>query len=232
MNSHTTQTVLSLPAFAHRLMLLGAFKVTDEGYTIKSHEAEPSARPSPYYVNLRIPENKDGTLTYGEVTSVAGFFYEYLTKHQIKFDGIVGLPRAGEPFARALQDLLYHGHGHPSYPLLTMQKEEGPDGRKIGKVLRERELPRGSRVLVLDDLISRSHTKKEAVEELVRAGYTVTDVLVFLDREQAGGKELRSMGVRLHSVITISALLRIYEEDQSLTPAEVSSIRQYVASFT
>ena len=221
-----------LSHFARRLLSIGAVKIdTKMGFKLKLHQTNPTAPLSPYYFNLRIANNKGGPLTYTEVNDVGSFFYEYLKEHAIEYQGIAGVPRAGEPFAKALQEIVCHGspEGY-SLPLLTLEKEEGETGRKIGKVIKTQDLPRGSRVLLLDDLITRADSKKEAVDQLRNAEFEVTDILVFLDREQGATAELKKSGITLHSIATVSSLLKIYEDEHFITPQDVAKIRVYMAT--
>lgn len=221
----------TLAHFACELLKIGAVKIdTKKGFRLKLHETNPDAPLSPYYFNLRTAENKGGPLTPWEVNSIAGFFYGRIRRDTIEFQGIAGVPRAGEPFAKALQDMIYHAPGNHSIPLLTLGKEEEESGRKIGKLLRDRDLPRGSQVLVVDDLITKAGSKKEAIDSLQDAGYRVTDILVFLDREQGAETELQKLGIRLHSIVTISSLLKIYGREHLLTAQDLASIRAYMTT--
>jgi len=223
-----TTTEKKLVTFAHRLFSIGAFKVDiKNGFRVKSHDIRPDTPLSPYYLNLRIGENKKGKLTSTEVNEIGNFFYNYLQKNPIEYQGIAGVPRAGEPFAKALQEIVYYAQSH-ALSLVTLKKEEDETGRKIGKVLKTQDLPRGSNVLLLDDLITKADSKREAVDQLRRDGFLVTDILVFLDREQGAEVELKKLGITLHSVVNISFLLKIYEEEHLITPEDVAHIHTYM----
>jgi orotate phosphoribosyltransferase len=219
-----------LAAFARRLFSIGAVKIdTKVGFKMKLHEKKPDAPLSPYYFNLRIRENKNGPLTYGEVEATARLCYQYLQRAGVEFDGICGVPHAGEPFTKALQEIFYL-HESRMVPVITLDKEEAGSNRKIGTVTKVQDLPRGSKVLLLDDLITKAGSKLEAVAQLEHAGFAVTDCLVFLDREEGGAEGLLTHGVRLHAVTTLTELLELYERDGTVTPAEALVIRDYMAT--
>jgi orotate phosphoribosyltransferase len=230
MDIQTTDTTQELALFARRLMAVEAVKIdTKKGFRLKLHESHPDAPLSPYYFNLRIPENKGGPLTYSEVESIGKFFHRYALKAGLQFDALCGVPRAGEPFAKVLQDLFYHSPGNVSYPIITLNKVESAGGRKIGEVLRSRDMPLGSRVLLVDDLITEAGSKVEAIVSLRGAGFIVNDVIVFLDREQGASAELLKLGVRLHAITTVTGLLDIYEKEGLITQGDVAAIREYRA---
>ncbi len=180
---------LNLPVFARRLFSIGAVKIdTATGFKLKLHETQPDAPLSPYYFNLRIAENK-GPLTYSEVEEIGRFFHNKIVTDKINFDGICGVPKAGEPFAKALQEILYYSPLRRSVPLLTLQKETYDDRRHIGSIVRAQNLPRGSKVLLLDDLITKADSKLEAIAVLKAAGY---EVIVFA-ATGTGGRTMESL---------------------------------------
>lgn len=232
MHTHSTEPFTpDLAKFGRRLMDIGAVKIdTKQGFRLKLHETKPDAPLSPYYFNLRIPENKGGPLTYGDVDSIGRLFHRALTRAEVRFDALCGVPRAGEPFAKVLQDLFYHSAGNVSYPLITLDKIEGERGRKIGPVLRRRDVPPGSIVLLVDDLITKADSKVEAINSLRDHGYDVKDLIVFLDREQGAKEELEKMGTRLHAIVTVTELLSIYQTGGLITERDMDAIRAYRAA--
>jgi len=65
----------------------------------------------------------------------------------------------------------------------------------------------GDRALVIDDVITTGGAKLEAIVPLREAGLVVEDILVLVDRGQAGAQALAAAGLRLHSVLKVGALL-------------------------
>ncbi len=72
----------------------GAFK-------LKLHEKNPDAPLSPIYLTLRIPEN-GGPLTDDDVEVIGQELYAMVQREGVIFDLVVGIPRAGEPFAKVV----------------------------------------------------------------------------------------------------------------------------------
>lgn len=223
-----TQTIAapSLSAFARRLHQIGAFQIdTEKGFTLKLHETDPEAPRSPYYCNLRIPqsEGKSGPLTFGDVETIARFFYVLITKSGFHFDALVGVPHAGEPFAKELADILKRIERR-QVPLIELDK-------KTGAVLNPHLLQEGMKVLLVDDVITNAGSKLRTMKRLKQMRCVVTDCLVFLDREESGAEELITRGIQLHVITTVSQLLALYEQEKLITEAQADKIRDHLNTF-
>lgn len=225
----TPYDAADLARFALRLREIGAVKIDmEKGFRFKHHEKFPDAPLSPTYVNLRVPENK-GTLGEPEVGEVARFMHVYLRKYGIPFDGMCGVPRAGEPFVRALQQRIYETE-HVYVPVMSLGKEEGPSGRRVSRLLKAEGLPRKSRVLLVDDLITTSLSKIEAIDVLHHEDYLVEHCIVFLDRGQGGPAEMAARGVQLHRIMDFGPLFDIYRHHGAISDDEYARIMAYQAS--
>lgn len=192
----------------------GAIKFGE--FLLKLHEKTPLAPPSPIYLNLRTPDNpKPGPLTPKLVRKM-GKYLRYLSMiNALEFDYIVGIPRAGEPFAEAFA-IAYKKATGKTIPVLKLNKEELETRRKIGHMITGAFEP-GKIVLVIDDLISEADSKFEAIEALEANGLVVKNVLVFVDREMGGGLELLRRGYVLHTAIGLSRLFSHYVNVGSIT---------------
>ncbi len=211
---------------ALRLMQIGAIKIdTEKGFKLKHHEQRPEAPLSPVYINLRVPDNK-GVLEPGDVGTIARLMYAFLSKHRISFQGICGIPRAGEPFARAMQRLIQEEEKN-RLPVLTLEKTESETSRQVGKVLESEGLPKGSMVLLVDDLISTSLSKIEAATALRQAGYQVNHCMVFLDREMGGRQRSHAQGLEVHSIENFTSLFLTYRDLELITDEQFTKIMAY-----
>lgn len=227
--SLTPYTATDLSRFALRLLHIGAVKIDmEKGFRFKHHEKFPQAPLSPTYVNLRVPENK-GTLGEAEVEEVARFMHVYLRQHNVEFDGMCGVPRAGEPFVRALQRRIYEAE-KIYVPVMTLGKEEGPEGRRVSGLLKTEGLPRKARILLVDDLITTSLSKLEAIEVLRHEDYLVEQCIVFLDRGQGGPDEMAARGVQLHRIMGFAPLFDIYRHEGAISDGDYRRIMDYQAS--
>jgi orotate phosphoribosyltransferase len=194
----------------------------------KPHEKNPEAPRSPIHINLRAAADKEGPLTEEDLQSIAGFFWLYIHAAKISFAGIAGIPRAGNLIAKAMQAHVYEERGD-YYPRLTLQKEEREGRGRIGRLLSTESLPRGEKVLLVEDLITKADLTEEAVECLRDQKYVVTDALVFLDCERGGFKKLQRMGVKLHSIITIGAMLDFYRREGLIKREAYEAVKEYLA---
>ena len=84
-------------------------------------------------------------------------------------------------------------------------KTHGVKGGEKGKV--EGKYEAGQRVLVVDDLITRAHTKLESIGILEAHGLKVVGVLMLVDREQGGVQKLEAAGYKVRTIYKASELL-------------------------
>ncbi len=161
---------------------LGAVKLGK--FTLKSGQA------SPLYIDLRLLVSAPRLMA--EVAMAMSGMLAGL-----RFDRIAAIPYGGLPIGQAVS--LAAGQ-----PLVYVRREVKDYGTR--KPI-EGTFAAGETVVVLDDLITTGSSKLEAIEPLVSAGLKVTDVVVLVDREQGGKKELADKGLKLHSVMTVSDLL-------------------------
>lgn len=174
---------------------------TERGFYLKLHEKNPEAPLSPFYLNLRTPDNpKKGPLTPEVVELGARCMYLLAQMNKLKYGAVIGVPRAGDPFAESFGI-------QAGVPCYFLDKQEGGGKRRI--VLHGGLPVSVKRAALIDDLITEADSKIEAVEA-VRDDTTVRDVIVSVDREQGGGKELAKIGCELHANFTISELLDFY----------------------
>jgi uridine monophosphate synthetase len=86
----------------------------------------------------------------------------------------------------------------------------------------------GETALLVDDLITRGHSKLEAIESLEAAGLAVRDVLVLIDREQGGEDDLTSRGYRLHAALKLTRLLAALRASDRMSQEEHEAILAYL----
>ena len=147
-------------------------------------------RHSPFYIDLRVLIAQPAVLR-----QVARAMVQEASA--LRFDCLAGIPYAGLPIAVAMS---LEGN----WPLVFPRKEAKEYGtrRQVEGVFQT-----GDRALVIDDVITTGGAKLEAIAPLRAAGLQVEDILVVVDREQSGTEALIAAGLRLHSVLKISALL-------------------------
>jgi orotate phosphoribosyltransferase len=174
--------------------------VVFNAFRLKLHEKNPEEPLSPIRITLRRPP--EGPLTEAAIEAIGRELYRLIRRKKILFDLVVGIPRAGEPFADVVSRLA-------KMPLLKLGKKTDGGVRKIDSIVGGK-YQAGQLVLLVDDLVTKADTKKEAIEVCEKAGLNVVGIVVFLDRQQGGSEELREAGYNLYSVFTLSALLDYY----------------------
>jgi orotate phosphoribosyltransferase len=202
------QEILASDLFEVGAIKFGAFK-------LKLHEKVPDAPLSPLYIDLRILRSFPKVLR-----NTIEVFKELVAG--LKFDLLADIPTAATPFVAILSYEM-------GIPMISPRKDEKTHGlsRRIDGVFQT-----GQRVLLLDDLITKADSKFEAIQVLQENGLHVQDVLVLVDREQGGARQLEEAGYRLHAVFKLKDLLRYYLTKGKLEPARYEEIMQYLAMST
>lgn len=197
-------------------------------FRLKLHEKQPDAPLSPIYLNLRTPDNKDGTLTPEILQQIAEVVM--MRAVLIDFDLVAGIPNAGTPIAEALVHHLTTDYINSPARLLHLGKVDQESGRRIVGVQEEIEEGEGRRVLLVDDLITQADTKFEAIAALEEDNFEVAALVVLVDREQGGSEQIMATGHLFISVFTLSDLLDYYVAEGRVDQAKADEVKQYVAA--
>lgn len=196
------------------------------GFLLKLHERNPSAPRSPVFFNLRTPDNpKPGPLLPHDVAAIGELLYHVTSDMHVGFDAVAGVPNAGDPFAAAIARRANARLERQIYRL-TLAKGEVGEQRRIGGIVEGSAEP-GSRILLVDDLVTKADSKVEALQQLRCAGYEVSDAIVLIDREQGGREELEAMGVRLYAAFTARALFTLYADMGCVDECTYHEVMEY-----
>lgn len=172
-----------------------------------------SGLKSPVYIDLRI------LVSFPEVLRLVA--RQLAAKSEgLKFDLIAGIPFAAIAIATAVSL-------ERNWKMVFPRKEQKDYGTKA---MVEGKFEKGQTVLVIDDLITTGASKFEAIAPLEKEGLIVKDVLVLVDREQGGKKELLNEGYHLHSVFTAAELLEILNEEKAIDILLYESAKEYFAN--
>lgn len=202
---------LAIELFKAKIPIFGNFP-------FKLHEKYPQAPLFLMKINLREPPR--GNLTDELLEEIGQHFVEMARNSNLKYDLVTGLPKAGEPLARAFIN------AHPVFTsnnLLFLEKEETQNKRRILPKI-TREFVEGQIVIVIDDVISLADTKIEGIEALRFHNLAVTDCLVIMDWELGAREILAEFGVKLHTGYTVSELLAIWIKNKFISKAKASQI--------
>ncbi len=215
-NPHRPKDQLAARLFQIGAIQFGAFR-------LKLHERKPDAPLSPIFVNLRTPENpKAGRLGLDELELIGQLFHEQTSS--MTFEALCGIPNAGEPIAHACA-ALFSG---PKMHMVKLTKKIETENRSITGIADTDHCVKGNIILLVDDVISEADSKIEAIKVLHTAGFIVNDVFVVVDRQMGGAQELASIGVRLHSLFTLSGLCFYYLSHNVITFEQAHEVINYL----
>ena len=169
-----------------------------------------SGKSSSYYVDLRVvpsdPETYQLAVT-AYLTVVNGL-------GEGNFDVVAGVATAGVTISSPLAYILRK-------PMVYVRKEE--KGHGLGKQVEGMVRP-GWRALVVDDLATTGGSIVSAVEALRRAGCTVNDALVLVDRLEGGKANLAKLGVKLSSFADVKDLVVTLHQQKKVTKGDYEAV--------
>ena len=195
-------------------------------FKISAHEQNPNLPLSPLY--LHYPKSDEaGCELLPQMFELIGYlFHKMILDQNIVFSKIAGIPAGADPFA---ETTAHHFSNIPDV-LLKFKKETDDVGSRIftGPIPSQRI--KSQKVLVLDDHTSGGYNKSLFVKMLEENNAVVTDVLTIVDREQGATEFLRSIGITLHSIFTISELLDYYVETKQISLQQHDEVRAYITA--
>ena len=194
----------SIADLIHRLFDIGAIKEGE--FKLKS------GITSPVYIDLRM------IISYPDLYQVTvDLLWEKMAT--LSFDHVGGVPYTALPFASGIA-ILYQK------PMLMTRKEVKDHGiiRAVEGAYNE-----GDTVMLIEDLVTSGASTLETVEKFKKAGLKVTDVVVFLDREQGGKKQLEKHGITLHAVCDLSTILDVLYNRGKIDGDAVDKIKAFIS---
>ena len=194
------------------LLDIGAVKFGS--FRLRLHETHPDAPLSPIYIDLRLIRSFPWLLR-----NIAGLMGRKVAAIAPRF--IADVPTAATPLASVMAVSF-------DLPMLTPRAEQKTHG--VRSQIEGAPIP-GSTVVVVDDLITHAESKLGAIALLRAAELIVSDVVVFLDREQGGKEQLAAAGCSLHSVIFLSEMLDFYVSEHRIEHKQRTAIDDYISQM-
>jgi orotate phosphoribosyltransferase len=153
-----------------------------------------SGQKSAYYINCKpVTLHPEGALATGRL------LFSLLSPD---VEAVAGLTLGADPIVTAVSVVsALEGRGIPG---LIVRKEAKGHGTMA--YIEGPTLTQGSKVAVLEDVVTTGKSAMLAVERLRGAGYQVDRVLSLIDREQGGAEFYRSVGLNFEAVFTIADL--------------------------
>ena len=152
-----------------------------------------SGKTSEHYVNC-----KPVTLTGRGLTLVSMMLLEHVDTSVVGGLTLGADPLvAGVSVCSALDGILVDA--------LIVRKE--PKGHGTGAWIEGPTLPEGTKVTVLEDVVTTGGSALKAAEKLRDAGYDVERVVAIVDRQEGGAEALKDAGLELKSLFILEELV-------------------------
>jgi orotate phosphoribosyltransferase len=153
-----------------------------------------SGQHSTYYINCKeVTLRAEGALAIGKLL---------LAELPPDTEAVAGLTLGADPIVTAVS--VVSAYQNCPIPALIIRKEAKGHGTKA--FLEGPSLETGSKVVVLEDVVTTGKSAMLAVERLRDAGYQVDQVLALVDRQQGGAQFYEDQGLKFHSLFTIADL--------------------------
>lgn len=153
-----------------------------------------SGRKSNFYFDTRKTAlHAEGSFFIGKALFQATRFID----RENTIRGVGGMTLGADPLATALS-LTSFMEGYP-YHAFIVRKELKAHGTK--KWLEgDSNIPAGSEVLVLEDVITTGTSALTAAQRVIDAGYRVRHLLAVVDREEGGKETIEKAGFNVYSL--------------------------------
>ncbi|XP_013382583.1 uridine 5'-monophosphate synthase isoform X4 [Lingula anatina] len=187
-----------------KLFEIGAVKFGN--FTLKS------GIQSPVYFDLRV------IISYPDLMiDVSEHLYQ-ASKTGSTYQSVCGVPYTALPLATCIST------AH-KFPMLIRRKEAKDYGTK--KIIEGHYKP-GDVCLVVEDVVTSGSSVLETVLSLQQEEINVTDAVVLVDREQGGKDMLKTKGIKLHSVCTITQILEVLGNMGKLEQDVINRTKQFI----
>lgn len=145
-------------------------------------------------------------------------FEDMIKKNRLRFDAVAGIATGGIPVASILADRL-------KKPLLYVRS--GPKGHGKGNVI-EGQFKRGSRVLVIEDLVSTGKSSLAAIQALKQDQARVTDCLaIFSYGFPAARVGFQRARCKLHTLTNLKTLMETAIRLKKITAKDRNLIESF-----
>ena len=151
-----------------------------------------SGKTSEHYVNC-----KPVTLTGRGLTLTS-----LLMLKEVNTSVVAGLTLGADPLGSGVS--LVSALDGRMVNALIVRKE--PKGHGTGAWIEGLLPPKGTKITVLEDVVTTGGSSIKAVEKLRDAGYVVERVVAIVDRKEGGVDAMKDVGLELHSLFQLEEL--------------------------
>jgi orotate phosphoribosyltransferase len=159
-----------------------------------------SGQRSSYYINgKQVTLHPQGALAIGRIL---------LSMLPLETQAVAGLTLGADPIVSAVS--VVSAYENRPIPALIIRKEAKGHGTRA--YIEGPSLPEGAKVVVLEDVVTTGQSAMKAVDRLREAGYTVTQVISLVDRQQGGAEFYQKAGLQFEAVYTIKEIQERYRQ--------------------
>jgi orotate phosphoribosyltransferase len=153
-----------------------------------------SGQASNYYINCKpVTLHPQGALWTGQL------LFSLLDRDT---QAVGGLTLGADPMVTAVS--IVSGLMNRPLPALIVRKQAKGHGTKVW--VEGQELPKGTIVTVVEDVVTTGNSAMDAATKLGFAGYVVRQVLCLVDRQQGGKEFIEQSGLKFQSLFCIGDL--------------------------
>ena len=161
-----------------------------------------SERISPYFFN-------SGVFSDGKsISIICNLFSQLIKEKNLQFANIFGPAYKGIPLAASLSSLLANNNNETNFVYDRKdQKQHGEKGDIVGNF-------KDGNTLIVDDVVTAGTAIKSTLEKLKKYNIKTNSLLVMLDREEKGSKEISASqelkedyNIDVYSLINISDVI-------------------------
>jgi orotate phosphoribosyltransferase len=193
-----TQENLSLQSSRQLLLdLFVRFAYREGDFTLSSGQR------SSYYIN-----GKEVTLRAEGALALGRLILELLPQDT---QAVAGLTLGADPIVSAVS--VVSAYENRPIPALIVRKEAKGHGTQA--YIEGPALPQGSKVVVLEDVVTTGRSAMLAVERLRAAGYLVEQIIALVDRQQGGSEFYQSVDLKFQSLFSIAELQEYYQKSSA-----------------
>jgi len=144
-------------------------------------------------------------------------------------DAIGGLTLGASPIA----DAVSYTSCIKGRDINTFVVRKAPKGHGLKRII-EGDIEKGSKVIIVDDVVTTGQSTIEAIEKAREFGLKVIKVLVLVDRQEGGKENIQNKGIDFESIITKQELLDAYYETtntEGITPGKPAKNKLQKANY-
>ena len=160
-----------------------------------------SGRKSEHYVNC-----KPMTLTGKGLTYVCAMMLEYIEDDIV---AVGGLTLGADPLVSTLPCISW-AHKVPKEPLVGLIVRKEQKGYGANAWIEGKLPPKGSKVVVVEDVTTTGKSAIKAVDKLRDAGYVVDRIITIVDRQVDGEADTNVLAAKCE-LISLFSLQELYE---------------------